>query len=112
MIASGLPQDSILGPLLFIIYLNDLPYGLHQGNNPVICGDCTSVSLTANSETELKKKMKNELYYMTGWFSGNGLVLNMEKTNITKFTPNNRQNEAFQIMYQNRLLFGTDNNKF
>ena len=49
---------------------------------------------------------------MTGWFSANGLVLNMEKTNIMKFTPNNRQNETFQILYQNRLLIGTDNTKF
>ena len=56
--------------------------------------------------------MNNALDYMTGWFSANGLVLNMEKTNIIKFTPNNRQNETFQILYQNRLLIGTDNTKF
>ena len=49
---------------------------------------------------------------MTGWFSANGLVLNVEKTNIMKFTPNNRQNETFQILHQNRLLIGTDNTKF
>jgi len=49
---------------------------------------------------------------MTGWFLANGLVLNMEKTNIIKFTPNNRQNETFQILHQNRLLIGTDNTKF
>jgi hypothetical protein len=54
MIANGVPQFSILGPLLFIIYLNDLPYGLHQGNKPVIYADDTSVLLTANSKTAKK----------------------------------------------------------
>jgi hypothetical protein len=49
---------------------------------------------------------------MIGWFSANGLVLNMDKTNIMKFNPRNRQNEIFQIMYQNRPLIGTNNTKF
>jgi len=56
--------------------------------------------------------MNNALDYMTGWFLANGLVLNMEKTNIMKFTPNNHHNETFQILHQNRLLIGTDNTKF
>jgi hypothetical protein len=56
--------------------------------------------------------MNNALNYMTGWFLANGLVLNMEKTNIMKFTPSNRQNETFQIMHHNRLLIGTNNTKF
>jgi hypothetical protein len=112
VVANGVPQGSILEPLLFIIYLNDLPYGLHQGNKPVIYADDTSVLLTANNEAELKSKIHFVPDYMTVWFSANRLVLNMEKTNIMKFTPSNRQNEIFQITYQNRLLIGTYNTKF
>jgi hypothetical protein len=81
--------------------LNDLPCGLPQGAKPVIYADDTSVLLTANNG-ELKIKISCTLDYMIGWFSANGLALNMEKTNIMKFTSSYHQNEAFQITYQKR----------
>ena len=65
--------------MLFIIYLNDLPYSFHQEDKPVIYTDDTSVLLTANNEAELKNKMNHVLDYMTEWFLVNGLALNMEK---------------------------------
>jgi hypothetical protein len=41
-----------------------------------------------------------------------GLVLNIEKTNIAKFTPSYCQSEPFQIMYQSKLIAGNDSIKF
>jgi hypothetical protein len=49
---------------------------------------------------------------MLDCFSVIGLVLNIEKTNIAKFTPSYCQNEPFQIMYQSKVIAGIDNIKF
>jgi hypothetical protein len=89
-----------------------LPYGFHQGAKPVIYADDTSVVLTATNDEELRTKINCSLDYMTGWFSANGLALNMEKTNIMKFTSSYHQNEAFQIICQNKIIMESNNTKF
>jgi len=66
----------------------------------------------AKNDEELETKINCVIEYMTGWFSANGLALNMEKTNIMKFTSSYHQNEAFQIIYQKKILTGTNNTKF
>jgi len=112
IVTSGVLQGSILGPLLFIIYLNDLPYGHKQENLTVIYADDTSVLLTAKNDPDLKSKIKHKLDYLIEWFSVNGLALNMEKTNLMKFAPKTGLNEPFQIIYQSKLLTGSNNIKF
>jgi len=62
-IKNGVPQGSILGPLLFIIYVNDLPHGIKQFANPIIYTDDTSVLVSAKNLEDLKSKFDFTPYY-------------------------------------------------
>jgi len=68
-IKNGVPQESILGPLLFIIYVNDLPRVINKFANPVIYADDTSVLVSAKNLEDLKSKFDFTLHHISDWFS-------------------------------------------
>jgi hypothetical protein len=74
--------------------------------------DDTSILVTARSDEELKIKINSALDNVIKWFSVNGLVLNIEKTNIVKFTSGCCQNNFFQATCQNNVLIGANNHQF
>jgi hypothetical protein len=72
-VTNGIPQGSILGPLLFIICIYDLPHGIHHEAMPVIYAVDTCVLLTARNTEELEIQINSALDYMINWFSVKGL---------------------------------------
>jgi len=74
----GVPQGSILGPLLFLIYINDLPNAL--SNDPRLFADDACLFLAHTSPTTLEKICTNEVSRLKDWCSANKIQINPQKS--------------------------------
>ena len=82
-IKCGVPQDSSLGPLLFILYINDLP--LVSEFSITLFADDTYLTLLHNNLLELEKKVNIQMHYINNWMCQNKLSLNYSKTTYLLF---------------------------
>ena len=80
----GVPQGSVLGPLFFILFINDLPNCCPLGNFRIFADD-TNVFVHGNNIDELINACRNIMISLSTWFLANRLTLNTDKSSFTIF---------------------------
>ena len=99
-ISCGVPQGSVLSPLLFLLFINDLPENL--GLRVFLFADDTTLLATEKSEKKLMTKLNKELEGVCAWFSANKLTFHPDKTNFIKFYGTSGPN--FELKIGNKKL--------
>ena len=80
----GVPQGFILGPLLFLIYINDLSRSIKNSKIPHFADD-TDLLYASSSIKDINKKINSHLSNLVQWLRENKIALNVNKTDIVVF---------------------------
>ena len=109
-VVCGVPQGSILGPKLFILYINDM-VNLSTLLKFILFADDTNLFCSGNDVNQLGKLVTKELNKLKDWFAINRLSLNVTKTNYMLFS-NSKSTLNVAIMINNTAVNRVHSTKF
>jgi hypothetical protein len=100
-IKHGVPQGSILGPLLFLLYVNYFPHYIPD-TKVVLFADDVNIVLADTDITRLQDKVNNTMKQTESWFSDNKIIINVNKSKATFFHLKNKNvEENPHIVFKN-----------
>jgi hypothetical protein len=111
-VSHGVPQGSVLGPLLFNVYINDFPSIMGKVSHTILFTDDTNILVSSNNHTELNTKLNKVFCCISEWFRNNQLILNLNKTELIKFISSKSSTYRLHVSYDNQALTVSKNIKF
>ena len=97
-ISYGVPQGSVLGPLLFLIYVNDIWCCITRQNCVRLFADDTNIFISGKNLRELKNEGEQILQNLYKWFSVNKLTMNIDKSCFSIFTSKRNNQDSFSTL--------------
>ena len=107
----GVPQGSVLGPLLFLIYVNDLP-NISDKLRFFLFADDTNIYYDSHDLIELEKTVNQELRKLSQWLNINRLALNVGKTNFVIFRANKKIYHNVTLIMNRKAIEQKDHVKY